>query len=66
MLGKAKEILCDLTKTETYEQAIAAAFKQIQEKAYVTELEARGIQTIKTLAVVCDGKDVWVREAKTC
>ncbi|MCI0695457.1 ATP-binding protein [candidate division KSB1 bacterium] len=47
---------------ETKDRAFAKAFQQIEEKNYAAELEQRGIQQIRKLAVVFKGKQVWVRE----
>lgn len=41
---------------------VEKAMAQIVEKNYAAELIARGIQTIKLLAIVFEGKEVWVRE----
>ncbi len=49
-------------ENETVETAIAKAFAQIEAKGYETELRARGIKTIKQLAIVFEGKQVWVKE----
>ncbi|MFQ5632033.1 MAG: AAA family ATPase, partial [bacterium] len=47
---------------ETKENAFAKAFAQIEEKNYARELLERGIQRIRNLAIVFEGKQVWVRE----
>lgn len=47
---------------ETKETAIAKAFQQIEEKKYAGELQGRGVQNIRKLAIVFKGKQVWVRE----
>ncbi len=47
---------------ETKEAAFAKAFQQIEEKNYVAELQARGVQKIRKLAIVFKGKQVWVKE----
>ncbi|MFQ5630726.1 MAG: PD-(D/E)XK nuclease domain-containing protein [bacterium] len=52
----------DTYENETEEIAIRKAFEQIEEKKYAAELAARGIKTIKILAIVFEGKQVWVRE----
>jgi hypothetical protein len=52
----------DKGENETVEIAMAKAFRQIQEKNYVAGLIARGVKTIKQLAIVFEGKQVWVRE----
>ena len=38
------------------------AVKQIGKRAYAKELEARGFTKVIKVAVVSDGKKVWVRE----
>ncbi|HLP47513.1 MAG TPA: AAA family ATPase [Candidatus Kapabacteria bacterium] len=50
-------------KNETVKSALNAAFKQIEEKKYETELVERGIKNIKKLAIVFDGKEVTVKES---
>ncbi len=50
---------------ETKDTAIANAFAQIEEKKYETELIERGIKKIKKLAVVFNGKNVYIKEAAT-
>jgi hypothetical protein len=52
----------DKEDNETVETAAAAALAQIEEKKYETELIARGIENIKKLAIVFNGKDVTVKE----
>jgi hypothetical protein len=47
---------------ETKDGAFAKAFKQIEEKNYAAELQQRGIQQIRKLAIVFKGKRVWVKE----
>ena len=49
-------------RRETKDGAIAKAFQQIEEKNYAAELQHRGIQQIRKLAVVFKGKQVWVKE----
>jgi len=49
-------------RRETKDRALAKAFQQIEEKNYAAELEQRGIQQIRKLAVVFKGKQVWVKE----
>ena len=51
----------DKEDNETVETAAAAALAQIEEKKYETELMDRGIKNIKKLAVVFNGKDVYVK-----
>lgn len=53
----------DIEKGETVESAVNAAFKQIEDKKYETELVERGIAHIKKLAIVFNGKDVAVKES---
>lgn len=47
---------------ETVPAAVNAAFKQIEDKKYETELVERGIRNIKKLAIVFSGKRVAVKE----
>jgi hypothetical protein len=47
---------------ETKEKAIAKAFGQIEEKKYASVLRERGVQQIRKLAIVFEGKQVWVEE----
>ncbi len=47
---------------ETKESSFAKAFQQIEDKNYAAELQARGVQTIRKMAVVFEGKQVWVEE----
>jgi len=47
---------------ETVESAIANALAQIEAKGYETELRQRDVKTIKKLAIVFKGKQVWVKE----
>ncbi len=49
---------------EDPEKAIKEAVNQINKRAYAKELEARGITNVIKLAVVSDGKKVWIREVK--
>ncbi len=49
-------------RRETKERALAKAFRQIEGKNYAAELQQRGIQHIRKLAVVFKGKQVWVKE----
>jgi hypothetical protein len=48
---------------ETSEQAVAAALRQIRERAYATELRERGAAPIYEMAAVFEGKRVAVRAA---
>ncbi len=50
------------TKHKDPDKAIEEALKQIEEKGYVKELEELGCRDILKLAVVSDGKKVWVKE----
>jgi hypothetical protein len=52
----------DTEENETVDTAAAAALEQIENKKYETELIERGIENIKKLAVVFNGKDVYVKE----
>jgi len=47
---------------ETVETATEKALNQIEERKYETELIERGIKTIKKLAIVFSGKEVFVKE----
>jgi hypothetical protein len=61
-----KAIIMELKKInsdETKDTALASALAQIEEKKYETAIKARGIKDIKKLAVVFDGKRVWVKSA---
>jgi hypothetical protein len=49
-------------ENETKEIAIEKAFAQIEEKKYAAELVARGVKSFKKLAIVFEGKQVWVEE----
>lgn len=49
-------------ENETVELAIAKAFAQIEAKNYEMELRAGGVTAIKKLAIVFEGKQVWVKE----
>jgi len=51
-------------KNETVETAAKSALKQIEDKKYETELLESGISNIKKLAIVFNGKDVFVKEKK--
>ncbi len=50
---------------ETPEAVLDTALKQIEEKQYATELIEKGINNIKKLAIVFNGKDVHVKESTT-
>ena len=52
----------DKKRNQKVETALAKAFQQIEEKKYANELQARGVQHIRTLAIVFKGKQVWVKE----
>jgi hypothetical protein len=63
---KKKAIILELkslqkTLHKDPEKATIEALKQIEEKGYAKELEAEGYKDIMKLAVVSDGKEVWVR-----
>jgi len=49
-------------KHETMEQAIAVAFKQIEDKQYASELQSLGVTQILKLAIIFNGKEVKVEE----
>ena len=49
-------------RRETKEQSLKAALKQIKDRKYETEIIKRGIRDIRTLAVVFDGKEVWISD----
>ena len=65
-----KAVIMELKKIdsgETKDTAIANALEQIEEKKYETTIIAKGIKDVEKLAVVFDGKKVWVKGAKiTC
>jgi len=54
----------DAYENETPEIAIQKALLQIEEKKYAADLFARGLKTVKHLAIVFQGKQVWVKEAE--
>ncbi|QTA80126.1 AAA ATPase-like domain-containing protein, nuclease domain-containing [Desulfonema limicola] len=51
-----------VNKKESHEKAMEKALKQIEDKNYASELQAAGIKDILKLAVVFQGKELWVRE----
>ncbi len=53
----------DAYENETPELALQNALLQIEEKKYAAELYGRGLKTVKRLAIVFEGKRVWVKEA---
>ncbi len=53
----------DQDEKESVPAAVKAALAQMEEKKYETELIERGIAKIKKLALVFNGKDVYVKEA---
>lgn len=53
-----------LLKSETAEQGLARALKQIADKQYAATLRAAGVTDILCLAITFDGKRVWVKEAE--
>ena len=61
-----KGIIMELKKInkkrkETKDIALEKALNQIEEKGYEKELLDRGIENILKLAIVFDGKEVWVK-----
>ncbi|CAA6802972.1 MAG: Conserved protein, with a weak D-galactarate dehydratase/altronate hydrolase domain [uncultured Sulfurovum sp.] len=52
----------DEFEEETKEKALISAVKQIEEKAYVSEVHKKGYKNILAFGVVFDGKRVWVKE----
>ncbi len=52
----------DSQRGESAEQAMQMALSQIRDRDYAAELRAAGAQPIHELAVVFDGKRVWVRK----
>ncbi|KIM03612.1 MAG: hypothetical protein KU29_11430 [Sulfurovum sp. FS06-10] len=52
----------DEFEEETKEKALISAVKQIEERAYVSEVEKKGYNNILAFGVVFDGKRVWVKE----
>jgi hypothetical protein len=46
---------------EEPEKAIEQAVKQVSERGYALELEAKGYENVLKIVVVSDGKQVWVR-----
>jgi hypothetical protein len=61
-----KAVIMELKKIEsgeTKDTALANALAQIEEKKYETVILARGIKDIDKLAVVFDGKKVWVNRS---
>jgi hypothetical protein len=53
-----------IRKNETKDEALESALNQIEERKYETEILKRGINDIDKLAVVFDGKRVWVRQIR--
>ena len=49
-------------RERTKEQALENALKQIEEKKYEVEVKKRGYKNILKMAVVFDGKRVWVKQ----
>ena len=47
---------------EPQEESLEEAIKQINERKYETEILKRGIRNIMKLAIVFDGKEVWVKK----
>ncbi|CAA6820639.1 MAG: Unknown protein [uncultured Sulfurovum sp.] len=52
----------DEFEEESKEKALISAVKQIEEKAYVSEVQKKGYKHILAFGVVFDGKRVWVME----
>jgi hypothetical protein len=52
----------DEFEEETKEKALISAVKQLEEKAYVSEVQKKGYENILAFGVVFDGKRVWVKE----
>jgi len=52
----------DEFEEETKEKALMSAVKQIEERAYVSEVQKKGYENILAFGVVFDGKRVWVME----
>ncbi|SDN73423.1 PD-(D/E)XK nuclease superfamily protein, partial [Desulfonauticus submarinus] len=50
------------TKHKDPKKAIQEALKQINDRGYEKELLAQGYNNITKLAIVSDGKEVWVKE----
>jgi hypothetical protein len=51
-----------IKKKETKEESLEEAIKRINERKYETEILKRGITDIMKLAIVFDGKDVWIKK----
>ena len=49
---------------ETLEETAEVALKQIKDKKYVVTLENRGIKSIKEIAIVFKGKEIYIKEGK--
>jgi len=54
----------DTRRGETVEQALAAALRQLRERAYAAEVMARGAGVVRQMAAVFDGKRAWVAVAE--
>ena len=52
----------DEFEEETKEKALISAVKQIEEKAYISEVQKKGYKHVLAFGVVFDGKRVWVME----
>ncbi len=52
----------DKTRHKDPDRAIEEALKQIEDRGYARELESKGFQDILRLAIVSDGKQVWIKE----
>jgi hypothetical protein len=51
-----------IRRKETKDQSLEAALKQIKDRKYELDILKRGIKDIIQLAVVFDGKEVWVKK----
>jgi hypothetical protein len=51
-----------IRKRETKDESLENALKQIEDRKYEAEILKRGIKDIIKLAVVFDGKEVWVKK----
>lgn len=54
-----------LLKSETAEQGLERALKQITDKQYAATLRSAGVTDILCLAITFDGKRVWVKQGET-
>jgi hypothetical protein len=51
-----------IRKRETKDESLENALKQIEDRKYEAEILKRGTKDIIKLAVVFDGKEVWVKK----